>query len=321
MNKEQDAIRKFKLAATIAEREYRKPLQVCYSGGKDSDVLLRIALKSGCNFQVQHSFTSIDAPETIKHIQNVFAQLGERGISCRIIYPIFRGKRINMWTLIPTQGIPPTNMCRYCCKILKEVGGARFAVATGVRKAESTARQKREFANNFSRKYPSNIDFNDFAALYGEDGNVKSFVIHDENFKQSCKVKGKTSFQPLIDWTDEDIFSYIDAEKIKLNPLYSNGFNRVGCIGCPLAGGDLQVKEFKAYPTYAMAFYTAFLKMLVSLDKAEKVHVWKTPTEVFDWWLCQRSRKLRVMPENTHWYDWIGIKKPARTYNSICIKA
>jgi len=39
---------------------------------------------------------------------------------------------------------------------------------------------------------------------------------------------------PILDWSEEDVFAYLDGEQ---NPLYSQGFDRVGCFPC-LAGGD-----------------------------------------------------------------------------------
>lgn len=63
------AIDALKTAANIAKDFYDKPLVITYSGGKDSDVLLDLALKSGINFEVSHSVTTVDAPQTNKHVR------------------------------------------------------------------------------------------------------------------------------------------------------------------------------------------------------------------------------------------------------------
>lgn len=39
---------------------------------------------------------------------------------------------------------------------------------------------------------------------------------------------------PIVEWSSGDVFTYLDGEH---NPLYDNGFSRVGCFPC-LAGGD-----------------------------------------------------------------------------------
>lgn len=72
------AIEAFKTAEKIARDFYDKPVVVTYSGGKDSDVLLDLAIKSGIKFEVSHSITTVDAPQTNKHVNKVFERLRKR---------------------------------------------------------------------------------------------------------------------------------------------------------------------------------------------------------------------------------------------------
>lgn len=70
-----------KLAVEMSKKFYGKPLIITYSGGKDSDVLLHIArttLKPD-EFEVLNSHTSVDAPETVYHIREVFNEVREGG--------------------------------------------------------------------------------------------------------------------------------------------------------------------------------------------------------------------------------------------------
>lgn len=295
---EKDAIKKMVLAGTLADSQYKKPLIICYSGGKDSDVLLDIALKSGINFTVQHSLTTVDAPETMKHIRLVFAKLEKRGIKTEIFRSKVEGKYTTMWNLIERSSMPPTRKVRYCCKYLKEGGGIRHAIATGVRKAESVKRSKRKYAENFSRNFPASIDFEDFSTVFGDTGEVEQFVIHDENFKQSCRLKGKTSFNPLIDWSDNNVKEYIEKYKLEINPLYKQGFCRVGCIGCPLAGAKKQIEEFNLYPQFAAAYFHSFEKMIIANKKKGKVLSWKNGDEVFNWWLDVKNWREVIKVKN-----------------------
>ena len=75
MDLEKIAIMRLRDGAGISKRYYDKPLMLCYSGGKDSDVILDLAIKSGIDFEVQHSHTTADAPETVYHIRNKFKEL------------------------------------------------------------------------------------------------------------------------------------------------------------------------------------------------------------------------------------------------------
>lgn len=63
MDLEQTAIERLKMASDMSLRLYKQPLVITYSGGKDSDVLLHLAGKSGIPYEVLHSLTTADAPE------------------------------------------------------------------------------------------------------------------------------------------------------------------------------------------------------------------------------------------------------------------
>lgn len=41
---------------------------------------------------------------------------------------------------------------------------------------------------------------------------------------------------PIVDWSDDDVWDYMHSEHLPVNPLYCEGQKRVGCIGCPMAG-------------------------------------------------------------------------------------
>ena len=75
---EKVAIDRIKLASELSEYYYHEPIIIAYSGGKDSDVLLHIAQKSGVNYEVIHSITTIDAPETNRHVNEIFERERER---------------------------------------------------------------------------------------------------------------------------------------------------------------------------------------------------------------------------------------------------
>ena len=50
---------------------------------------------------------------------------------------------------------------------------------------------------------------------------------------------------PIYYWSDADIWEYIEANSMVVNPLYKKGYNRVGCIGCPLATYKHDLKELR----------------------------------------------------------------------------
>ena len=55
MDLEQKAFERLRMGEQMSRQYYGKPLLICYSGGKDSDVLLQLALNSGIDFEVLHN--------------------------------------------------------------------------------------------------------------------------------------------------------------------------------------------------------------------------------------------------------------------------
>lgn len=142
------------LAAEMSKAYYKQPLVLAYSGGKDSDVLLRVAMEclDKDDFEVINSHTSVDAPETVYHIRDVFKELNEQGIKATVHIPRDKdGKQITMWNLIPKKKMPPTRIVRYCCQVLKETSTPNRITAVGVRKSESVGRGGREAFTSFRK--------------------------------------------------------------------------------------------------------------------------------------------------------------------------
>lgn len=143
MNKLDESKQILRLAADMSRDYYKKPLIITYSGGKDSDVMLRLALEclNPADFEVHNSHTTVDAPPTVYHIRHSFEHLQRYGI--KTVIRNLPPHQTSMWDLIVRKRMPPTRLVRYCCKELKEKDGADRMVATGVRKLESTSRKTR----------------------------------------------------------------------------------------------------------------------------------------------------------------------------------
>ena len=145
-----------KLAADMSKEYYQEPLIVTYSGGKDSDVMLQLALEclEPDEFEVLNSHTTVDAPETVYYIRDKFKWLNEQGVKATVKYPHYKdGSSMSMWNLIVKKQMPPTRFVRYCCAELKEASTPNRFVATGVREAESQGRKGRDvFAVRGQRK-------------------------------------------------------------------------------------------------------------------------------------------------------------------------
>lgn len=272
MDKEKTAIERLKAASEMSLAYYKQPILVTDSGGKDSSVCKELALRAGVPFEVQHNHTTADAPQTVYFVRDEFKRLEEKGVSCTVEMPFYKGQRVTMWSLIPQKSMPPTRLVRYCCAVLKEQGGKDRFITTGVRWAESANRK------NSRGIFEKNHDKPERRIILNNDNDDKRQLF------ESCRLQGKRTCNPIIDWTDAEVWDFLNDAKVPVNPLYRCGFDRVGCVGCPLAGDSRHV-EFAHFPTYRDAYIRAFDKM-IELRRLRRLETdWKTGEEVFHWWM------------------------------------
>lgn len=128
MNKELE--KKVEQAVKLLQVCYKaagEPLELAYSGGKDSDVILELAKISGIEYRAIYKNTTIDPPGTIKHVM-------ENGVE-------IRRPKDTFFSLIKKIGYP-NRYRRYCCAILKEYKILDNSIM-GIRRCESTKRSKR----------------------------------------------------------------------------------------------------------------------------------------------------------------------------------
>ena len=103
------------------------PVEVAYSGGKDSDVILELTKMAGIPYRAIYKNTTIDPPGTIAHAK-------ANGVE--ILQPKKR-----FFELVAEAGYP-NRLHRFCCQQLKEYK-VLDKVVMGVRRAESAKRAKR----------------------------------------------------------------------------------------------------------------------------------------------------------------------------------
>ena len=274
LDPEQAAIQRLKMAAELSEKYYQEPMTVCYSGGKDSEVLLELCRRAEVPYHVVHNLTTADAPETIYHVRKVFYRLELAGISCTISKPFYRGQRTSMWQLIPLKGIAPTRRVRYCCQVLKETSNQHRCAILGVRKLESSARSDSAVAELPGRNRSERITFD------MDNGDTRIIA--------PCQMKATIKIHPIVDWTDAQVWQFLRDAKVDINPVYGMGFNRVGCVGCPMAGKN-RYTEFQRWPKYEMLYRRAFARMVEARRSIGKDGPWHSADEVFRWWMEDKN--------------------------------
>lgn len=129
-----------KLLRTMSEA-YGDVIEIAYSGGKDSDVILQLAKEAGIKYRAIYKNTTIDPPGTITHAKEMGAE---------IVQP----KNYTFRQLIAKKGMP-NRLRRFCCEELKEYK-ILDKVVVGVRREESRKRAERYKEPTICRVYSKN---------------------------------------------------------------------------------------------------------------------------------------------------------------------
>lgn len=135
-------------------------IELSYSGGKDSDVILELAKMAEIPYRAIYKNTTIDPPHTIAHCKS-------KGVE--IFDPT-----INFYDLVKKKGCP-TRRARFCCEVLKEYKVLDRTVQ-GIRRHESVARDKRYKEPEMCREYGNGDARVYFPILEWTDDDVAKFI-------------------------------------------------------------------------------------------------------------------------------------------------
>lgn len=242
-------------------------LLLAFSGGKDSICLYRVCELASQELEVdfedafycQYNVTNIDPPELVRFIRKEYPKVH------------FHHPKTTFWKLIEKKAMLPTSSIRFCCKELKEISHFESGYTlTGVRKAESVKRSMRESFEVLAKPNEYRILLND----NGEDRREIEFCMQNRSYV--CN--------PLIDWSEGDVWNFIRDEKLKYCSLYDEGFKRLGCIGCPMASRSERIREFERWKGYK-AQYLRCCDKIVQSHKDKGLKLFNDGQDMFDWWM------------------------------------
>lgn len=103
---------------------------------------------------------------------------------------------------------------------------------------------------------------------------------------EQCYQKAKTTLNPIIDWTDDEVWEFIKEYGVPYCKLYDEGFTRVGCIGCPMS--TRASEEFDRWPKYREQYVRSFEKMVAERERRgmnEPPTLFTSGEAVMEWWL------------------------------------
>jgi phosphoadenosine phosphosulfate reductase len=84
------------------------------------------------------------------------------------------------------------------------------------------------------------------------------------------KHNDKLIINPIIDWTEKEVWEFIKKYKLPYPKIYDEGFNRIGCFLCPMSKYENKLREIKRYPLMAKTFEIFFKKLAVILGRKEQ---------------------------------------------------
>lgn len=229
---ERIAIERIQKFAKIAEAMGLE-IRIGFSGGKDSQVVYDLVKRSGVPFKAyfNHSFES---QTTLRFIRENYPDVIRRR---DYKYGFIQNIREKY------KGMLPTVFSAYCCEDYKHNPMyVDKCIILGIRKAESRVRANR---TAFMVKNKT------------EKKKINTLV--SEYFKEQCQSVGGgnlITLHPIVDWSGEDVWSYIHRHHLPINPEYKEN-NRVGCIVCPKANFTRNYKALLKYPKLIDAFIWA----------------------------------------------------------------
>lgn len=258
-------------AEPLALRYFDKGFYLAFSGGKDSQALYHVAKLAEVKYEAHYSLTTLDPPELVHFIRDNYPDV------------IVDRPEMTFANLCVAKQALPTRMMRFCCAVLKETKGANTVTLTGVRKAESVKRSKRNEAEKIGSKK---------ARFSGTFEQLDQFTRQKEQEGVHC-VNGndKIVINPIIDWSEADVWYFLnEVVRVDHCVLYDRGWRRIGCLFCPMASQRETLKQGAEYPKYKDLILRT-IRRLRENGYMMNQYPDLTDKEVFDWWVSKRGLK------------------------------
>jgi len=216
-----------------------------FSGGKDSIVIYDIAVKAGVKFDAHYNVSPIDPPEIKKFIKEHYLDVA------------WDNHAKDFWKQFQSHGAPMrTN--RWCCRLIKEIGGIGRVKVLGMRRSESIGR----------RKYSV--------------------------YKKHERSENTYWLLPIIDWCEGEVWEYIDENKLLYCSLYDEGFHRLGCVLCPYESAQISQLMIERFPKIARAWRIAFERYHQKRIERGTPLSFINSEEYWQWWISRKGTNQNV---------------------------
>jgi 3'-phosphoadenosine 5'-phosphosulfate sulfotransferase (PAPS reductase)/FAD synthetase/ferredoxin len=181
-----------------------------FSGGKDSQVLIDLVTRAvpPDAFRVVYSDTGYELPTSLKIYEDTKRLYQQKFPALEFLLAKNHEQVLHYWDKI---GIP-SNHFRWCCGVMKTAPLYRT-----LKDISGLGRQ------------PHILTFDGVRA---EESEGRS---HYGRIGKGVKHNNVINARPILYWNNFEIFLYLFARNLPINPAYRSGLTRVGCVICPFA--------------------------------------------------------------------------------------
>lgn len=231
-----------------------------FSGGKDSQVLYYLVKLAGVKHNTHMNLTSVDPPEVIRFVKQHYPDV-------KLIKP-----RMSIYDMAKKKHILPTRRFRWCCAEYKEMSGEGKVALIGVRKQESSRRAKREEVSTNIKGKRVEETFDQWSE-------------HEEQMVTCVGGKDKILVSPIIYWTEQDVWEFLNRNGIPHCKLYDEGRTRIGCLCCPMSNYKQKLKDIREYPHVKRGWLKAIQWLI---DNGYVNHNFQDAETGFNWWISDK---------------------------------
>jgi len=176
---------------------YDMPAIVSISGGKDSACALALAREVKRDIPVVYMNTTLDFPETVVYV-----------------HKLAKYWKLNFVEIFPERDFfdigkelgPPSSMMPWCCQTQK------FA----------------PFNKYVNEHYPYGVLSVEGLRRFESEKRMKY-----KRISANRAIPKKKTVCPILNWTTLDVWLYTFWKDIPINPIYTYGYERIGCWACP----------------------------------------------------------------------------------------
>jgi len=193
-------------AEEVVSEALKRKTCIGWSGGRCSTVALWLTLDQDPDIPVVFNNTGIEYPETVEYVRRYAKEWHLN------FYELKPEK--TFWELVKIHGFP---QLRGSSKISRP------------RKPACCTWLKEKPLHDFMKE--KEIE-GLITGIRAEESRPRCLSIAQHGQFQFVKRDGFWKFHPVSLWSLKELMEYVEKYEIPLNPLYSQGYNRIGCMPC-----------------------------------------------------------------------------------------